>query len=242
MIFREVRVCFGMLSLLATALTSPAAEPPPELLDGLSSERYPQRMEAQRALEAWADDAGEQGLAWLLQTGTAHDEPEVRSRAFEVLKSRVMSQLDNERPGFIGITMMGLQVEFKDETLPVVAVSSVQDGSPADQAGLEQGDKILGINGERWTEGDTPDQLARKVGGMKPGQEIELEVVRAGEVRKFSLNLAPRPWAAGEWGEIRQLRVAPFAGRFSPENMEREEREKAFREWLQKQPLELGPE
>lgn len=239
MILRGLRAWFGMLFVAAGVPAGYGAEPPLELLDGLSSERYPERIEAQRALEKWAVDAGEGGLAWLLQTGSGHDEPEVRKRAFEVLKRQVMSQLDSERPGFIGITMVGLQLELEGERLPVVDVTSVQSRSPADQVGLERGDKILGINGERWTEGDTPDQLATKVGAMKPGQEIELEVLRAGEAMEFKLKLAPRPWAAGEWGELRQLRIAPFAGRVSPGNTEQEEREKAFREWLQKQPLEL---
>lgn len=239
MMLRRLGVWLGLLSLAAGVPDGYGAKPPAELLDGLSSERYPERIESQSALEEWASNAGEEGLAWLLRTGSRHDEPEVRKRAFEVLKSQVMSQLDNERPGFIGITMIGLHLEFEGERLPVVDISSVQGGSPADEVGLERGDKILGINGERWTEGDTPDQLATKVGAMKPGQEIELEVLRAGEAMEFKLKLAPRPWAAGEWGELRQLRIAPFAGRISPGNTEQEEREKAFREWLQRQPLEL---
>lgn len=241
MIFPRLRAWLGVLALAAAVPPSWSVAPPAELLEELSSEQYPQRIQAQRALEEWAAEAGDEGLTWLFETGTAHDEPEVRNRVFEVLRSQVMSLLDRERPGFIGITMVGLQLDLEGEKLPVVAITSVQKDSPADRTGLREGDRILGLNGERWTEGDTPDQLARKVGGMKPGEEIELEVAREGEVKTFALKLAPRPWAAGEWGELRQMRVAPFAGRFSLENMENEERDKAFREWLQKRTPEPKP-
>ncbi|MCH7226632.1 PDZ domain-containing protein [Haloferula sp. A504] len=229
-----MRTWLVLLALVVAVLPSRAVEPPEELLKELSSEHYPQRIKAQRALEDWAAEAGDEGLGWLLETSSAHDEPEVRNRVFEVLRSQVMSQLDRERPGFIGITMVGFQVDLEGEKVPAVAITSVQKGSPADRTGLREGDRILGIDGERWTEGDTPDQLARKVGGMKPGEEIELEVAREDEVKTFALKLAPRPWAAGEWGELRQMRAVPFAGRFSLENVEKEERDKAFREWLQK--------
>ncbi len=215
-----------------------AVEPSSDLLEGLTSENYPERIEAERELQVWAAGAGESAFPWLLNVGANHDDPEIRHRAFSVLRERVMAELEGQRPGFIGITMVGSRLELDGENVLGVTVTSVQQGSPADQAGLRQGDSIIAINGDRWTEGETPDQLARKVGEMKPGQEIQLLVIRDGKEREFGLKLAPRPWAAGEWGEIRPMRMDPFAGRFSLENMEKEERENAFRRWLEQQRLE----
>ena len=146
-----------------------------------------------------------------------------------------MRKLDEDRPGFIGITMIGSQVDNDGERVLAVSISSVQEGSPADQAGLRRGDAIIALDGERWTEGETPDQLARKVGAMKPGREIRLSVLRDGEEQEFSLELAPRPWAAGEWGEVRQFGMVPFAGRFSVEEFEQQQRENAFKRWLEEQ-------
>ncbi|MDG1877004.1 MAG: trypsin-like peptidase domain-containing protein [Acidimicrobiales bacterium] len=57
-------------------------------------------------------------------------------------------------------------------------VSLVVDGSPADDAGLKVGDLIIGVNGELVT---TMEQLSADFKFFRPGDEIEIEVVREGE-------------------------------------------------------------
>lgn len=213
--------------------------PPSELLGQLASESFPERVEAEQELLKWADRTGDDGLAWLFRAAGRDPDPEVRGRAFSVLRRQAMSELEENRPGFIGITMLAASLEFEGATLPAVRITSVQEDSPAAEAGLRPGDAILSLDGERWQAGDTPEQLALKVGAMKPGREIKLEVLRDGETKAFSLKLAPRPWSAGEWGDFRQMRINPFNTRLSPGNFEENAREAAFQRWLEEKAPEL---
>jgi serine protease Do len=68
-------------------------------------------------------------------------------------------------------------------------VGSVQKGSPAEKAGLEAGDVIIGFNGkpiERST--DLPYQVA----AMKPGSTAKVEVWRDGKSKTFDVEVGTR--------------------------------------------------
>jgi C-terminal processing protease CtpA/Prc len=145
----------------------------------------------------------------------------------------VIAELENHRPGFIGITMGVAEVEAGDVVLPAVQVTGVEDGTPAAATGLRAGDSIVAIDGESWEPGDTSKQLARRVGAMKPGREIVLEVFRDGEKKEMMLKLAARPWQLGEVGDVPQMRVDPFTRRLLLVESEEDAKEKAFRGWLE---------
>jgi serine protease Do len=69
-------------------------------------------------------------------------------------------------------------------------VSQVTPGSPAQRAGLQEGDVIVGING-------TPiheyNQLAMTVSMMNPGDVARLQVVRDGQTREFAIHVEEMP-------------------------------------------------
>jgi S1-C subfamily serine protease len=84
-------------------------------------------------------------------------------------------------------------------------ITNVVDGSPADAAGLQAGDRkvnfqtvqvsaggdvILAIDGDEVT--DTTD-LARLVSAHDPGDEVTVEILRDGDKRDVKLTLASRP-------------------------------------------------
>jgi S1-C subfamily serine protease len=86
-------------------------------------------------------------------------------------------------------------------------VSSVRDGSPADQAGLRGGDTDETFNGQtiRWG-GDvivaidgravrSADDVVRQVAARLPGELAALTVIRAGERRAVRIRLGSRPAA-----------------------------------------------
>lgn len=94
---------------------------------------------------------------------------------------------------------LGLDTEFGGLIAEVVA------GSPADEAGLRGGsgtirfqlgrystggDVILAVDGR---EVILPDDLARHVSDKKPGDVVELEILRDGERRTVQLTLGERP-------------------------------------------------
>jgi len=67
------------------------------------------------------------------------------------------------------------------------AVGTVEEGSPAQKAGLEAGDVILKIDG-RNVEGNA--DLSRTIRSMKPGSKATLSVWRAGKTRDVTLTVA----------------------------------------------------
>lgn len=68
-----------------------------------------------------------------------------------------------------------------------VYVQSVNEGSPAQRAGLEPGDRFIGIDGE--AVGSTSD-ITGIIGNHEVGDTIEIQVVRGSQILTMSLTLA----------------------------------------------------
>ena len=70
-----------------------------------------------------------------------------------------------------------------------VAVGGVHENSPAQRAGLVEGDVIVAINGE-----DVADlrEYSGVLGQLAPGDEIELSITREGQAQKVRLVLSER--------------------------------------------------
>ncbi len=96
--------------------------------------------------------------------------------------------------GFIGVSSQPVTSDLADALgLPDTKgalVASVTDDSPAARAGLRKGDLIVGIDGEKVSD---PRDLARKIGGLKPGQKTTLKLIRKGQETTLSLELGKRP-------------------------------------------------
>ena len=85
-------------------------------------------------------------------------------------------------------------------------VITVAQGSPAERAGLrgsspgdtgaitQPGDVIVGVGG---TDVTSSDDLGAAIAGAKPGQTVELHIVRGGDERTVEVQLAARPTATG---------------------------------------------
>jgi serine protease Do len=71
-----------------------------------------------------------------------------------------------------------------------IMIASVEDGTPADEAGLEPGDVVLAFAGVNVI--DVP-QFRRVVAGVGPGEEIEIEILREGRRKTLKAELAERP-------------------------------------------------
>ena len=78
----------------------------------------------------------------------------------------------------------GLRLESLDGAL----VAEVAPGSPAETAGLEPGDVILGVDGE---EVRTAAELRNEIGLKRIGEEVELEILRRGKKRRVTLAIGP---------------------------------------------------
>jgi S1-C subfamily serine protease len=71
-----------------------------------------------------------------------------------------------------------------------VLVAGTFDGSPAEQAGIRQGDVIVSVDGEPVaSSADLSDVLGR----LDPGDEVEIRLVNASGERTVTVELDPRP-------------------------------------------------
>ncbi|HSE82043.1 MAG TPA: trypsin-like peptidase domain-containing protein [Gaiellaceae bacterium] len=114
---------------------------------------------------------------------------------------------------YLGVEMQSITDELAETfRLPVeegVLVVNVVDGSPADEAGLEGGDRqvivdgtsyVLGgdivtaANGESMT---SPDELRTMIMGMAPGDPLSLEIQRGDSQRTVNVTLGQQPAQSG---------------------------------------------
>ncbi len=76
-------------------------------------------------------------------------------------------------------------------------VSNVMRGSAAERAGLRAGDVITQVNGEAITDGT---KLRNRIGLMRPGETVNLQVLRDGKTMDVSLELGARQEASSKQG------------------------------------------
>lgn len=118
--------------------------------------------------------------------------------------------------GYLGVLIGDLDEE-KAELLGLkeqggALITKVGDESPAQKAGLEVGDVVVGVNGQRI---DTSAKLRLIVSGQKPGSTVSLDVLRDGQKRTLQAVLEELPqeaFAQGGRGDS-----LPRGGRQAPE-------------------------
>jgi serine protease Do len=69
-------------------------------------------------------------------------------------------------------------------------VSDVTDQSPAAKAGIRTGDTVVGVNGTEILE---PKDLARRIAQIKPGEPVDLKVIRGGKETNLSVEIGTMP-------------------------------------------------
>jgi serine protease Do len=123
---------------------------------------------------------GNQGIGFAIPSGTV-----------ERIATQIIEEGDVRR-AYLGIRYGEAPETLVDnENLPKgsAVVSQVEEGAPADEAGLEAGDIITGING---TPLENYLQLGNQIASMQPGEEAELQINRDGETRTFTVTLGAR--------------------------------------------------
>ena len=71
-----------------------------------------------------------------------------------------------------------------------VLVQSIEEGGPADKAGLKPGDQIVAVNGVKLQNRAHANRL---IFGSGVGDTIEMTINRKDKLKKFKLTLAERP-------------------------------------------------
>jgi len=97
------------------------------------------------------------------------------------------------RRGWLGVYIQDVSRELAESfgmDKPIGAlVARVVEGSPAEKAGLEPGDVVIEVNGDKIrTAGDLPP----KIGRLGPGSEATLTVIREGEEKRITVTVTTR--------------------------------------------------
>jgi S1-C subfamily serine protease len=99
-----------------------------------------------------------------------------------------------EQHAWMGVTLQPLTPVIAAQLdLPVdegALITSVIDNSPAEEAGLEQGDVVTAVDGNEVTDSD---QLIGILGDKDPGDRVELDVVSSSGERTVTVTLEQRP-------------------------------------------------
>ncbi len=101
--------------------------------------------------------------------------------------------------GYLGVAIQDLTPTIAravnaDEAKGAVVVT-VEPRSPAARAGIRPGDVVVAVNE---TQVAHAAELSRNVAALKPGQDVNLELLRGGRERNAELKLAERPRGFGK--------------------------------------------
>ena len=115
--------------------------------------------------------------------------PEPESDSEEEPGAEMESESDEEPRTWQAPKAYGM-LPYTDTAAGAVVVD-VADESPAQEAGIEIGDVILGVDDERLTQAD---DLANRIAGQKPGDEVTLEILRrTGDLEDVAVILGEHP-------------------------------------------------
>jgi len=96
--------------------------------------------------------------------------------------------------GYIGVYLQELSTDMrKGLDLKVdkgVLVGGVEDDSPAQEAGIKEGDVIIRFNGKSVA---SPDELRDAVRAVSPGKEAHVDVVHGSDSKTLTLTVGERP-------------------------------------------------
>ena len=82
----------------------------------------------------------------------------------------------------------------KVESIPFLWVGEVNEGSPAQEAGLLVGDAVVSYGGVDHASEDAMSEIARMT-QMKENYEIKVTVIRKGVEEPIELTLVPKKWS-----------------------------------------------
>jgi len=101
----------------------------------------------------------------------------------------------NDDSGYLGVQVQRLSAALRrakgiPESTEGTLVSSVEDQSPADEAGLKRGDVILSVDHQGTP---NPADLVRVVRALDTGRRVSVQVWRDGVTRSYTLKVGTRP-------------------------------------------------
>jgi len=133
-------------------------------------------------------------LAGAIAVASAHPHKHKRGRTIEL-----------HTGAFLGVQMQELTDELRDgldiKVEKGILINEVIDDSPADEAGLHDGDVIVAFNGK---DVESPRQLRDLIAERKSGDTVKIDVIRDDREKSFDVTI-------GEWPNDGMAFVAPHS-------------------------------
>jgi hypothetical protein len=151
------------------------------------------------------------GSAWAFPGETPAPSPQgkpvVRQRIVVVDKDGKQQVYDSEgapaRRGYLGVGLVDLTPELRTHFGAPddagVMVSSVEDNSPADKAGIKVGDILTSLDGK---DIESSWDIRARVRDLKEGEQVPLQVWRDGKAQNVSATIALRERPEFDMGPI----------------------------------------
>jgi S1-C subfamily serine protease len=102
---------------------------------------------------------------------------------------------DDVDKGYLGVKMQELDDDLREgldiKVKSGVLINEVIEGSPAEVAGIEDGDVIIEFNGEKV---DSPSALQDLVASLESGETVEIKIFRDNRVKTYEVTI-------GDWPE-----------------------------------------
>ncbi|MGL1932358.1 MAG: DegQ family serine endoprotease [Desulfotalea sp.] len=110
--------------------------------------------------------------------------------------------------GWLGVGIQdideNLAESFGLERAGGVLITSVNEGSPADSAGVKEGDVVIKVNGSKT---DTTADLRNKIALIAPGNEVILFVIRDGSSKTIKGKVGQRPNDPNKLGAVASAKL-----------------------------------
>ncbi len=134
-------------------------------------------------------DADTSGRDQQSEARQSADGREGSQRQQQASQSQSSPQADEESTEYRGNERAALGVMLSEGRDGQVSISQVLSGSPAEQAGIRRGDKIVEIDNQ---EVNAYRDVIRLVNRKAPDDDIRITIQRAGEEKQLNVSLEPR--------------------------------------------------
>lgn len=221
----QTPICLWILIL--SAASSDAADLPFKAIEGLGSEKFSQREEAENQLLEWGRKQPAIAMDELQKHSRISPDPEVRARCLDVLRSLVEDQYLREGEGYVGVALRDETVAVPGEPKPrnVIRIVSVMAGSPGSVAGLKPDDIIIGTGWKDWKDIQNETKLREELRKKPAFSRVTFTVLRAGKSIDIEITLGRRPpWADNAF---------PPQNEAERKALEKATKEAYFKQWLE---------
>lgn len=198
-------LCLSLAAAAAFAGDGPQTPPTPPNIDQATLQAD---MKAAREAERGArmDEAHQAALQERMEA--ARRRMEVDAQQLAALSAQMAGPMMQRYAMLAGHALIGVQLGARGQA--GARVLEVSPGGPADQAGVRAGDLIAAVNGKDVRGADPAKHVFELLHGIKPGDKVDLRVLRDGKTRDFTVTARPdRVFFGGGPVQIPAIPVPP---------------------------------